>query len=286
MPGFTLWYKEEGEGKMILRETDQKFYNSITEYLESVGVSEHIRDEFVLTQEKNRCQSINEIYAVILRSLTNMSYRKSYEKYFGVKDVSRRTDCFGNCDPLEIYRRYYNNIKELGHKLTSNDSTIPLGDKSLVSRFTRGALDAAVFMINFENVEEFYDWADSFALYDEGASNQKDRMTQAALPLILSQEIRGIGFALACDVLREIGYLSFPKPDTHVKGILHGVGLVSTKNDYMCFRTAVRIADSNSIDPFYLDKLLWLIGGRKLQDGTKIAGSKKEFVEYANSRNK
>lgn len=40
--------------------------------------------------------------------------------------------------------------------------------------------------------------------------------TRMALPLLISTKISGVGFALACDTLKELGFTNYPKPDVHM----------------------------------------------------------------------
>lgn len=87
----------------------------------------------------------------------------------------------------------------------------------------------------------------------------------AALPMILAAEIDGIGYPLACDFLKELGFINYGKPDVHIIDIFSGIGLCDSKS----------IAISNSknnyreglILPKFLlinvDKLFWLIGSGK-----------------------
>ncbi|NCD05852.1 MAG: hypothetical protein EOL97_07010 [Spirochaetia bacterium] len=44
--------------------------------------------------------------------------------------------------------------------------------------------------------------------------------TKIALPLLISKKISGIGFALACDFLKELGFTDYSKPDVHIVAVL------------------------------------------------------------------
>ena len=94
-----------------------------------------------------------------------------------------------------------------------------------------------------------------------------DDRKRAALPMLLSQEIDGFGFALACDFLKELGFRTFAKPDVHVKAIVKGLGLSSENaNDYAVFKAVVRIAANCGQTPYNVDKLLWLVGSGLFYD--------------------
>jgi thermostable 8-oxoguanine DNA glycosylase len=79
--------------------------------------------------------------------------------------------------------------------------------------------------------------------------------------MLLSQEIDGFGFALACDFLKELGFINFAKPDVHVKAIVKGLNLsLQGANDYTVFKAVARIAASCGTTPYDVDKLFWLVG--------------------------
>jgi thermostable 8-oxoguanine DNA glycosylase len=84
--------------------------------------------------------------------------------------------------------------------------------------------------------------------------------------MLLSYEIDGFGFALSCDFLKEMGYVKFGKPDTHVKDVFVALGLLGTvaknssKADYLSLRIIDSIATANNTTAYAVDKLLWLIG--------------------------
>lgn len=88
--------------------------------------------------------------------------------------------------------------------------------QSIWPKYCKTILSAASFLAQFKDGSEFRLWANH--LYS-------DERTMAALPLILSEEVEGIGYALACDFLKELGYLNYCKPDVHVKQIFSGLGL-------------------------------------------------------------
>jgi hypothetical protein len=105
---------------------------------------------------------------------------------------------------------------------------------------------------------EFIDWVRVF---------DADDRKRVALPMLLSQEIDGFGFALACDFLKELGFLNFAKPDVHVKAIVRDLGLSApTANDYAVFKAVVRIASNCGETPYAVDKLFWLVGSGRFYD--------------------
>ena len=59
-----------------------------------------------------------------------------------------------------------------------------------------------------------------------------NNLSITALPIVIDQEVYGIGFPLACDFLKEIGYGRYGKPDTHTIDILYETGLAPGTDNY------------------------------------------------------
>lgn len=147
-------------------------------------------------------------------------------------------------------------------------------------KWTGSVIDAAQFVRDFKNVDDFKAFV---ALFDYNA------LTRMALPLLISTKIRGIGFALACDCLKELGYLSYPKPDVHMADVFCRLNL--SKNDPISvFEAIVRMSDDcRSLDPsatpYKIDKMIWLIcSGRFYKHGITIESHKKEFIGVVEER--
>ena len=69
-----------------------------------------------------------------------------------------------------------------------------------------------------------------------------------------------MGFAVACNWLKELGYVNYPKPDVHMKDICYAFGLIdSKKRDIDCFEAMIRVANECEVEPYKLDKVWWLI---------------------------
>ncbi len=148
--------------------------------------------------------------------------------------------------------------------------------RSIWPRFCRAALSGAAFLSQFEALEDFQQWVELF--------NQDDRI-RPALPLLLSAEIDGIGFPLACDFLKELGYIDFGKPDVHLKKIFPELGLSADETDLTVFKAIVRVARSVGVTPYNVDKLFWLTGsGNFYLADVRIGRNRDEFIEYAQRR--
>jgi hypothetical protein len=149
--------------------------------------------------------------------------------------------------------------------------------KSLIGRYVKSIYTSATFLSIFKDAEEFYHWADKL---------NSDEFSRSALPLLISSEVEGMGFTLACDFLKELGYPEFGKPDVHIKDILLETGLCNNRDDIKVFRALQRMAKSCGVSPFQVDKVFWLIGSGKFYEPIgNIGASKKQFLKnYASSR--
>jgi len=119
---------------------------------------------------------------------------------------------------------------------------------------------------------EFYRWINFF---------DRNALARPALPMLLSYEIDGFGFPLACDFVKEIGYTNFGKPDVHLKKIFTELNLCKKTDDYSVFKTIARIADNVDVPPYTVDKVFWLVGnGYFYLDNIKVGRHADRFVRY------
>lgn len=137
-------------------------------------------------------------------------------------------------------------------------------------KWSNSIIDSAKFVSGFKDADDFREFVERFSFNSD---------TRMALPLLISTKIRGIGFALACDTLKELGYVNYPKPDVHMEDICVACGL-SGKMPYEVFEALVRMAEDNKVSPYEVDKTLWLIcSGSFYNDKIQGKPLKKKFIE-------
>jgi len=131
----------------------------------------------------------------------------------------------------------------------------------------------------FSSASDFFGWVDFF---------DQDDIARASLPMLLSREIEGFGFALSCDFLKEMGYVNFPKADVHLRDIFTSLGLCKDKpGDYQLFKAVIRVAGHAGVSAYNADKAFWLIGSgyfysdRHIGNQGRAGSRKREFIEYA-----
>lgn len=136
--------------------------------------------------------------------------------------------------------------------------------------FSTGCLSVAKYLSRFDSVDEFLSYVKEF---------DANPHTRPALPLLIEYEVFGFRFALACDFLKEIGFVNYSKPDTHITDIFCGLGL-SEKSPLDVFGAVTTMAANVGETPYAVDKLFWLIGsGRLYKHDRTFPTSKSDFVK-------
>jgi hypothetical protein len=236
-----------------------------------------------LTSNKNRPSGLDNILHSLCSSLTNKQmHRNVFEGTVG--KIDELDKILLDFDPHKIAKEYdrsdwnilMQDILKKGQLLKKPRIT----ERSVVPQFCKGVLSAAYFLIQFKDYEEFYTWADFF---------DSDDRARVALPLLLSQEIHGVGFALACDFLKELGYHRFGKPDVHIKDIFRELNLMPNEKgiseDLLAFKSIQRIAENTGKTPYEVDKIFWLLGsGEFYKSDIIIPSQKKVFIENARKK--
>ena len=181
--------------------------------------------------------------------------------------------------PAAVVRKYGVDSRKLLREIVTHvrpTGKVRRGPRSIWPQFCRSVLSGAAFLSQFESADDFCSWV---RLFDG------DERARVSLPLLIATEVDGIGFALACDFLKELGFLNFSKPDRHLKYILPKLGLTESDDDYTMFKAISRIARNTERTPYGVDKLFWLIGsGRFYDDGFSIGRNRRAFVSYARRR--
>jgi len=112
-----------------------------------------------------------------------------------------------------------------------------------------------------------------------------NKFTKEALPTRLGKEIFGYEFVLACDLLKELGYVQYGKPDTHIKEIFFELDIVNSNDDFEVFKKIVEIGTIVNEDPVIIDKIFWLIGSGKFHfSKIEIGSQKREFINHIKNK--
>ena len=96
---------------------------------------------------------------------------------------------------------------------------------------------------------------------------------------------------MACDLLKELGFTNYPKPDVHLIDVFSELGL-SEKNAISTFEAVTRMsAHCKEMDPtatpYKIDKIIWLICSGRFyleKPEVKIERHKKQFIDYVKEK--
>jgi hypothetical protein len=195
------------------------FRASLT-YLMEMAKSHGIPPEVVvdrLVPVSDFRQSISQVYERLLQSIANRNMMSSvigFNVKKGKEDIHLvdRKKVFAKVlkgyDPIKILRSY-NDADQIFDALFSHSVLHVNSDKNKLWRdFSRGALSGAKFLSEFVDINDLNSFLSQFSIRKE---------LRLALPLYIANEIDGLGFALACDFLKEIGEIGYPKPDVQLR---------------------------------------------------------------------
>jgi len=264
---------------------DKKAYQLAKNYLPSQGIHgvslsliEKYLNPFTLSPKPT---SKEEIYQRILESAQNANMKAGVigRSIGGVDKLSVVLEGFNAKIVLQKYNGNWEIIlDDIVQKLKPRGE-IRRTPRSIWPHYCQTILSAANFIEQFASASDFFNWVDFF---------DRDERARASLPMLLSQEIEGFGFALSCDFLKEMGYINFPKPDVHLHDIFSALSLCPPKSDdYQLFKSVIRVAGNADVSAYNADKVFWLIGSgyfyNDLHLGNKgrIGSRKKDFIEYA-----
>jgi hypothetical protein len=273
------------------RELDRAAYALAKDFLLRAGADEGVTLELIeryLHISTPRPDTLAGLYEGMLESAQNADRRKNVigGSIGGVHNL-RRVLC--EFEPVVVLEEY----RSSGWEGVLNDIVNHLKPRGSISRtpqgiwprYCRTILSSAKFFSQFESADDFYEWVDFF---------DKDERARPALPMLLAQEVDGVGFALACDFLMGLGYENFSKPDVHIKEIFQGIGLCPEgSSDYEVFKTVARVARNVGGTPHEVDKVFWLVGSGYFYDDPHIGKKgrigwpkerKERFIAIARSR--
>lgn len=260
-----------------MSEYDKKVYDLGYKFLlDFKEIDENILNLHLNQVDNISINSLEDIFFHFMGSLQNANMKANViggSINGGIKQLSSIVN-FENIDKFENERKLLNEIfAELKPNSSKNVEEHINDPKSIWRKYAKSLFSVKNFLSQFSSYEDFKSWVDFF---------DEDDRARAALPMLLSNEIYGLGFALACDFLKEVGYVNFGKPDVHIKDIFLELNLSTNQNDYFVLKDIVRIAKNINKTPYNVDKLFWLIGsGNFYNSKIKIGSKKKEFIEHA-----
>jgi len=271
----------------VYKALDIKAYNEAKRFLLENTIEEVTEDilEYYLNVPAIATDSItlNEIYSRILESAQNANMKAGVigGSIGGVKNLSKVLFDF---NPTKVLAEYEDNTEYLLDTIVKELQ--PVGkirrtSKSIWPKYCKTIVSAAAFISQFTTAQDFLEWANYF---------YNDKKSFAALPLLLEAEIYGIAFPLACDFLKELGYVDFGKPDVHIIEQFEALGLIKEKSsNYQVLKAITRISEHVGVSAYNVDKVFWLIGSgyfyhhMHIGKEGRVGRMKDAFIKHWNS---
>ena len=255
-----------------IKNKNQILYKAAYSYLLKLlpeGMNEVMLQKYFVGDRRD-FNSLEDVYEQMIQSAQNYQRMpnviKFVERRDTVKEILFDYD-FAKIANLDIEELYQTFRRE--YSVTSADNNFNSWHK-----WSKSIIDAAKFMNNFKDVKDFKWFIKQF---------EYNLPTRIALPLLLSAKISGMGFALACDCLKELGYTTYSKPDVHLVEVFKRLG-ISDKDPILVFEAIVKMAEDckeidETVTPYKIDKVIWLVcSGRFYLDEVSIGRHKEDFI--------
>lgn len=254
---------------MIL-EKNKKIFNFAYEYLKNICKENNIDNlsQYLEITEKNY-KSLNDISKQFIYSLQNKSMAPKVINF--EKNKNKLMLVLKDFNPQNILKEYKSSEELYNVFLHNFDIKNSQSPRNLWLGYSKSIISLSEFLSIFKNEKDFENFVNIF---------EYNLYTRAALPMLLEKEIYGLGFALACDALKELGYSQYAKPDVHLKDVFFKLGLVANKEDFSTYKSILNMAETVNKTPYYVDKIFWLIcsGNFYLNDLT-IKSDRDKFIE-------
>ena len=239
--------------------TNQLLYNTAYQILVSMmplGLSENDLDKY-FHGDRNNPTTLKEIYIAFIRTAQNYQFMPNVIQFDNREEIIRNI--------LHDFDYEYVSTLPSNYLYSEFQKVFSITSEKSWHLWCNAVVDSAKFVGRFSSVSEF----------DKFVTNSSDLKSA---PLLISKSIKGIGFALACNALKELGYLDYVKPDVHLIDICDVLN-ISSRDPIAVFDAMQIIASDNSITPYKLDKVLWLVcSGNFYKDGVKVNGRKEELI--------
>lgn len=247
-----------------------EYYYKAKEYLLSFdSVTDDMLEAHINEWKGRKPDSIKKLFKALLGHAQN---RQGMPNSIG--DIENLSSVLYGFDHIEVNKNYsdwaslFDAIIASGYRPPGR--MVKENNKSHWVIYCKAIISIAEFLSAYKSLDEFQTFVDGFL------TNEQSKL---ALPLLLSEEIFGFGFALACDFLKENVSPQFIKPDTHINDIAQGLGITNATNDYKIFKDVESYCSRIGVLPYAVDKVFWLVGsGNFYLSGVKIASSKHEFI--------
>ncbi|MCC6282602.1 MAG: hypothetical protein IT262_18510 [Saprospiraceae bacterium] len=218
------------------------------------GLQTDTLDKYLTT---GKSSTLAQVYKRLIESGANKERAANVIKSGTKGGVENMAELLFHFDIHQVLNHYGSDDQALLQAIISTfglSGSINESKQGIWPQWAKNILSGARFLSKFKDHADF----DRFVI-----SFPQDDRARNALPLLLKEEIDGFGIALACDFLKESGYLFYGKPDVYLKVFFQHAGLTKTESDYEVMHAINRVADHNGVTAYAVDKIFWLIGSGK-----------------------
>jgi len=240
-------------------------YNFLLKKVREKELDKRLLDE-ELEPKYNKPKDFQIVYQELCRSIQNRGMIPNVIKgTFGeFENVGKVLFCF---DPIKVVEHYPRHSEAELLKEIQKVGKVPNTNKNgVIPKFCRSVIEAAHFLSKFKTPETFYEYID----------NRLRIKHKCDVPCEIAEKIYGMGFALACDFLKEIGYTEFGKPDVHLKDIFEKLGLIVHRGDIETLQKIEQVAEAAGVTVYAVDRVFWIIGSGKFYRKPIHIGKQKE----------
>lgn len=244
----------------------------ITEQMALVGVNVDLLE---YTEPSARPTRMPALFRQMLMSVAESGMTKNVtlgSLNRGVDDLKAVTFGFSPAKTIDFYRganRHKALFRVIKQQLNPRGE---LNKDGLWPKYCKSILSVAEFLSEFGSASAFFRWADGL----EGDPNNRSVLVKA-----LQTKIFGAGYAIACNILIDLGYRSFAKPDRHIKAIVSRLESSSDNaSDSEVLASMERLAKISGTSPYSLDKLFFIIGSGKLyKNDVRLKGTSEQRIQ-------
>ncbi len=225
-------------------------------------LNDHLRN-------KSKFNNLSDANKRLIETLSNRNMMTSVINFLRKEKVMKQILCDYN--PKKILKKLPNSDELfMKFRMTFEIKNVE-SKRNLWRKFSDGIISGSKFLSSFNDKKDFDNFVKTFSL---------NKFTKAALPMLLSDEIDGFGFVLACDFLKELGYRDYPKPDVHLIKIFHELGLSETSNPYDVYKSIIEMSEIVGDDAYTVDKTFWLISsGRFYLVDVEVGRNRDKFIK-------
>lgn len=200
----------------------------------------------------NKNVTLKNIFVRLITSCQNRSMMPNVIKFDDRKE--QFAHILEDFDYSKILTKY--KTSESLYKAFEKTFGVNKEHNSLWILFSKSVLDSAKFISKFKDVEDFKQTINNIAAHFPYTM---------MIPKMIGEEIDGMGEVLACDFIKEIGYVDFAKPDVHIEAIIKALKGQDMKPKEVLAEVQ-NIASTANTTTYEIDKLLWLIASGKYYD--------------------